>query len=204
MNSSLDSSSSNIDIFRYDYDEEFSETFVPPTWMIEFVEFRKRLFLAIVEPVIVTILGPVVVEDEMMMMPPEFDDIATTTGNINHSSYDYYNTTLTFDTNSTATERNSSNWMLVEDSTITSYARRRLSFLPSYVEDIDQYRETSMSFATLAMLFVLMSCMLLVFLSCFYHNQKTSPLFISPRRHRLPKLVPPPLPVDGYFSWVRI
>jgi len=49
-----------------------------------------------------------------------------------------------------------------------------------------------------------MSCILLILLSCFYHNQKTSPLFISPRRHRLPKLVPPPLPVAGYFDWVRV
>jgi hypothetical protein len=80
---------------------------------------------------------------------------------------------------------------------------RRLSFLPTYVEDINAFRETSMSFATLMMLFVIMGCLLLIFLSCFYHNQKTSPLFISPRRHRLPKLVPPPLPIDGYFDWVR-
>jgi hypothetical protein len=80
---------------------------------------------------------------------------------------------------------------------------RRLSFMPNYVEDINAFRETSMSFATLMMLFVIMGCLLLIFLSCFYHNQKTSPLFISPRRHRLPKLVPPPLPIDGYFDWVR-
>lgn len=61
-----------------------------------------------------------------------------------------------------------------------------------------------MSFATLTMLFTTMSCVLIVFLSCFYHNQKTSPLFISPRRHRLPRLVPPPLPVDGTFSWIKV
>jgi hypothetical protein len=81
---------------------------------------------------------------------------------------------------------------------------RRLSFLPSYVSNIKAFKETSMSFATLIMLFVTLSCVFLIFLSCFYHNQKTSPLFISPRRHRLPKLVPPPLPVDGYFSWVKV
>ena len=61
-----------------------------------------------------------------------------------------------------------------------------------------------MSFATLVMLFVTMSAVFVIFLSCFYHNQVTSPLFISPRRHRLPKLVPPPLPVQGYFSWVKV
>jgi hypothetical protein len=63
---------------------------------------------------------------------------------------------------------------------------------------------TNFSFATLLMLFLTLNCVFLIFLSCFYHNQKTSPLFISPRRHRLPKLVPPPLPVDGYFSWVKV
>ena len=60
------------------------------------------------------------------------------------------------------------------------------------------------SFATLAVMYIIMALILLVFLSCFYHNQKTSPLFVSPRRHRLPKLVPPPLPVDGAFSWVKV
>lgn len=82
--------------------------------------------------------------------------------------------------------------------------RRRLGLLPHYVQDINVYRETSMSFATLVMLFTIMTCVLLIFLSCFYHNQKTSPLFASPRRHRLPKLVPPPLPVDGTFSWIKV
>ena len=79
---------------------------------------------------------------------------------------------------------------------------RRLGFLPNYIDNASTIRETSMSFATLITLFVTMSCILLIFLSCFYHNQKTSPLFISPRRHRLPRLVPPPLPVNGYFDWV--
>lgn len=83
-------------------------------------------------------------------------------------------------------------------------SHRRLGFLPSYVEDVNYLRASSMSFATLAMMYLIMSVMLLVFLSCFYHNQKTSPLFVSPRRHRLPKLVPPPLPVDGAFSWVKV
>ena len=81
---------------------------------------------------------------------------------------------------------------------------RRLGFLPSYVEDVNYLKANSMSFATLAVMYIIMALILLVFLSCFYHNQKTSPLFVSPRRHRLPKLVPPPLPVDGAFSWVRV
>jgi hypothetical protein len=87
---------------------------------------------------------------------------------------------------------------------ITNDHHRRLGFLPNYVEDVSSFHETSMSFATLCMLFVIMMSTMLIFASCFYHNQKTSPLFISPRRHRLPKLVPPPLPVDGAFSWVKV
>ncbi|KAL9188190.1 hypothetical protein ACHAXT_006568 [Thalassiosira profunda] len=83
-------------------------------------------------------------------------------------------------------------------------SHRRLGFLPSYVEDVNYLRASSMSFATLTMMYIIMSVILLVFLSCFYHNQKTSPLFVSPRRHRLPKLVPPPLPVDGAFNWVKV
>jgi len=80
---------------------------------------------------------------------------------------------------------------------------RRLGFLPAYVEK-PTYGETSMSFASFFMLFFVLGMLMLVFLSCFYHNQKTSPLFISPRRHRLPKLVPPPLPVDSFFSWIKV
>jgi hypothetical protein len=91
----------------------------------------------------------------------------------------------------------------LEEYTSTS-PRRKLGFMPEYVEDVSAFRETSMTFATLAMLFTIMTCVLLVFLSCFYHNQKTSPLFASPRRNRLPKLVPPPLPVEGTFSWIKV
>mmetsp|Transcript_31695 Transcript_31695/g.67157 ORF Transcript_31695/g.67157 Transcript_31695/m.67157 type:complete len:1163 (-) Transcript_31695:2444-5932(-) len=83
-------------------------------------------------------------------------------------------------------------------------SHRRLGFLPSYVEDVTSYHANSMSFATLTMMYTIMIIILLVFLSCFYHNQKTSPLLVSPRRHRLPKLVPPPLPVDGAFTWVKV
>jgi hypothetical protein len=148
-----------------------NSTYTPPNWMIEFVNFRKRLFLWTIEPVIVTLLGPLeelldgdgddnyVYDDEMVL--PQF---ASSSG--------------------------------------VDTTHRRLSFLPNYVEDAHYFRETSMSMASCGVLTAIMICILLIFLSCFYHNQKTSPLFISPRRHRLPKLVPPPLPIDGYFSWV--
>jgi Late exocytosis, associated with Golgi transport len=95
--------------------------------------------------------------------------------------------------------------LLSQEQHTSSYHHRRLNFLPNYVSDITSLaKETSMSFATLIMLFVTMFTLSLIFLSCFYHNQKTSPLFISPRKHRLPQLVPPPLPVDGYFAWMKI
>ena len=145
-----------------------------PAWMIEFVNFRKRLFMQTVEPLIVALLGPVLEEDDSVGFPQ----------------------TLSVDV-----QYNGTKWHAVSD-------HRRLSFefdfIPNYVEDPYSYRETSMSFATLMMLIMLMSCMLVIFLACFYHNQKTSPLFISPRRHRLPRLVPPPLPIDGYFDWVSL
>lgn len=148
-----------------------------PQWMINVHECRKRLFLKIVEPIIVFILGPVVDEEDIII-------------NTNHVDHYYQNHHLYSPSSSYSEYNNQTNH------------GRRLGFLPNYVEDVSTFRESSMSFATLTMLFTIMTCVMIVFLSCFYHNQKTSPLFISPRRHRLPRLVPPPLPVDGTFSWV--
>ena len=137
-----------------------------PQWMHRFVDFRQRLFLQTIEPIIVFLLGPCTDGEEE-------SDVYTASSN-------YYD--------------------VIGD----PQYHRRLNFLPSYVSDLKAYKETSMSFATLIMLFITQTAVFLVFLSCFYHNQKTSPFFISPRRHRLPKLVPPPLPVDGFFSWVKV
>ncbi len=134
-----------------------------PQWVIDLHEFRKRLFLQTIEPIIELFLGPA-------------------SHNNNHSSTEYYEF----------------------DATTVDAQHRRLSFLPSYVEDVSYLRANSMTFATLTMMLIIMFIISLVFLSCFYHNQKTAPLFVSPRRHRLPKLVPPPLPVDGPFSWVKV
>ena len=163
-----------------------------PEWVINVHNFRQDLFLKVVEPIIVFMLGPV--EDGGVEQPNYHD-------NTNHNMYDPFQqqqqyqeftpmTTITNNNNTTAAT--------------TSFSNRRLNFLPNYVEDVSAFRETSMSFATLTMLFTIMTCIMIVFLSCFYHNQKTSPLFISPRRHRLPRLVPPPLPVDGTFSWIKV
>jgi Calcium-dependent channel, 7TM region, putative phosphate/Late exocytosis, associated with Golgi transport/Cytosolic domain of 10TM putative phosphate transporter len=148
--------------------------FVPPQWMYDLIDFRQRLFLKTVEPIIVLLLGPAVNDDD-------------------HTNNETDTTTVDDDDD-------------VSTDLDTQNHHRRLGFLPSYVSDVNTFRDTSMSFATLIMLFLTFTAVFLIFLSCFYHNQKTSPLFISPRRHRLPKLVPPPLPVDGYLGlkWVKV
>ena len=150
-----------------------NSTATAPAWMIEFVAFRKRLFLRTVEPVIVALLGPVEEEKDH-----EF--------NYDDGDMEFYYSPQFSDAASSGVDE----------------THRRLGFLPNYVEDAQYLRESSMTMASFAILFAIMSCIGLIFLSCFYHNQKTSPLFISPRRNRLPKLVPPPLPIDGYFAWV--
>ena len=165
-----------------------------PEWVINVHNFRQDLFLKVVEPIIVFMLGPV--EDGGVEQPNYHD-------NSNHNMYDPFQQYQQqqyqeFTPMTTITNNN------ITTATTTSYSNRRLNFLPNYVEDVSAFRETSMSFATLTMLFTIMTCIMIVFLSCFYHNQKTSPLFISPRRHRLPRLVPPPLPVDGTFSWIKV
>ena len=142
-----------------------------PQWVIDLHDFRKRLFLRTIEPIIEFLLGPA----------------AHNNNHHNNYSTDYDGYDATILTNTTVDEQH-----------------RRLSFLPSYVEDVSYLRANSMTFATLMMLLFIMFIISMVFLSCFYHNQKTAPLFVSPRRHRLPKLVPPPLPVDGPFSWVKV
>ena len=178
-----------------------------PEWVINIHNFRQRLFMQIVEPVIVLILGPV--EDDFnnnnstnFSIDETFDhEFDTGTSSFYNSFYHHQDR---YDHHHPYTPYiNESTYNLVHNNT-NENLHRRLSFLPNYVEDARQFRETTMSFATLAMLFTIMTSVMFVFLSCFYHNQQTSPLFISPRRHRLPRLVPPPLPVDGTFSWVSI
>ncbi len=160
-----------------------------PQWLIDAQHLRRRLFLRIVEPIIVLLLGPVVdTSDDQAdsSVAADFDDN-------NATNYNYNN-------DATASFTASSSYASDSD-------HRRLSFLPSWVENPNyssNHTSMTMTFATLTMMYIIMSVILLVFLSCFYHNQKTSPLFVSPRRHRLPKLVPPPLPVDGAFSWMKV
>lgn len=159
-----------------------------PQWMIDAHHFRKRLFLRTVEPIIVFLFGPAIGRNNDYDAIIIDDDVNSTTSNNDH--YYYYNN-ATSDSESFSSASN----------------HRRLSFLPSWVENPNyssNHTSMTMTFATLTMMYIIMSVILLVFLSCFYHNQKTSPLFVSPRRHRLPKLVPPPLPVDGALSWMKV
>ena len=166
-----------------------------PQWMIEMHYMRKRLFLRVVEPIIVLLLGPITTTDNN-------DDYYEQ----NQQQYNSeFTTEIILDSEF---DNNIDNSILLnqqqQQQQYQDHHGRRLSFLPAYVDDVNYLRASSMSFATLTMMYLIMSVILLVFLSCFYHNQKTSPLFVSPRRHRLPKLVPPPLPVDGAFSWVKV
>lgn len=150
-----------------------------PQWMIDAHSFRQQLFLRTIEPIIVLLLGPVVVDNDTNDHAAAIDD--------NTTNYNIF--------------PNATSPIAIDSS------HRRLSFLPSWVENPNyssNHTSMTMTFATLTMMYIIMSVILLVFLSCFYHNQKTSPLFVSPRRHRLPKLVPPPLPVDGAFSWMKV
>ena len=146
-------------------------------WAIYLDNSRREWFLTLIEPLVQCILGPLQ-SDEM--------GAAVHTVEQQEGPYD------------------GENILLFSENDESEHIHRRLSFLPEYVRNVKIYQETSMSFATLFVLFFLLSCLMMVFLSCFYHNQKTSPMFISPRRHRLPNLVPPPLPVDSMFSWVQI
>jgi len=159
-----------------------------PQWMIELHYTRKRLFLKLVEPIIVFLLGPT----DQQYYTDYYEDGIVNNSSGYTSTGEYYNSDEFITTTASINNQH------------ISSTHRRLGFLPSYVEDVSYLRASSMSFATLTMMYLIMSVILLVFLSCFYHNQKTSPLFVSPRRHRLPKLVPPPLPVDGAFSWVNV
>ena len=158
-----------------------------PEWMIELMKFQHYVFLNTVEPIIVRLLGPV---DPSLPFSPHFKKSQQILAKYSNQSQRYQYPYLIDDEQSDLHQNN-----------------RRLDYLPAFVknkiDDTTYFQETSMSFATFTMLLFIMSCILMVFLNCFYHNQKTSPLFISPRRHRLPNLVPPPLPVDGFFKWVR-
>lgn len=244
---------------------------VAPQWAHDFVAFRQRLFLAVVEPVIVTLLGPVdphhdsgdgssggggTYDDNGYRLNDPNEDFRKSVGGVGGShglaqasaspgrdddnsllktagrmmqnlvglgggddtyhidcNHHGYVSGPCYDPVTGSIRHDAQHMMMSEEEEFTmadsstplvDANHRRLGFLPAYIEDVSAYRETSMSFATLVMLFTIMSCLMVVFLSCFYHNQKTSPLFISPRRHRLPKLVPPPLPVDRFFSWIKV
>jgi hypothetical protein len=173
-------------------------------WASTFHEFRRRLFLFVIEPLIVIALGPGTNDENVN--DNDYDGMSMTmggTGTSEEADNTYYMSNA-FGATSTSSSTSSLSHAASSVSASVDQDHRRLGFLPAYVENATYYGETSMSFASFFMLFFMLGLLMLVFLSCFFHNQKTSPLFISPRRHRLPKLVPPPLPVDSFFSWIKV
>eukprot|EP00586_Coscinodiscus_wailesii_P016281 CAMPEP_0172519154 /NCGR_PEP_ID=MMETSP1066-20121228/291244_1 /TAXON_ID=671091 /ORGANISM="Coscinodiscus wailesii, Strain CCMP2513" /LENGTH=176 /DNA_ID=CAMNT_0013301681 /DNA_START=1891 /DNA_END=2421 /DNA_ORIENTATION=+ len=113
-----------------------------PEWMYELQSFRKQLFLKTVEPIIVYLLGPVETEE-------------APTENRHHQK--------THNSSSTVPEALSNDIVRTAETATSPAPRRRLGFLPNYVEDVSKFRETSVSFATLAMLFVMMIGLMLLF-----------------------------------------
>ena len=81
---------------------------------------------------------------------------------------------------------------------------RRLSSLPSYLQYNSSQMEQSMNIATFFFLVILSCLIMLTFLACFTHSKSTSPIFSSARLHRLPNLVPPPLPKKKFFAWIWV
>ncbi|KAL3827215.1 hypothetical protein ACHAXA_006770 [Cyclostephanos tholiformis] len=193
--------------YYHHYDDQRTAIQIPQ-WIIDVHIFRKRLFLRAVEPMIELFLG-----SSSSIGETKADDHDVAFHHRLDEDHDERHHWSTSSTSSSSDHRDTSMFDLVGITTVDA-SHRRLGLLPSWVANYTSHqndgseggflRTTSMSFATLTMLYIIMLVILLVFLSCFYHNQKTSPLFVSPRRHRLPKLVPPPLPVDGAFSWVKV
>ena len=159
------------------------------------MKLRQELFLSLVEPVIQFILGT----------------LDTTIPKIYKSTNFILNKSLLSKTrefaSSNATDEEISHAKKL--SYIPDYIHNMslinvTALVPDYVGNVPNAREISTSFATLAALFLWMSCMMFIFPNCLHHNQKTSTLFISPRRHRIPKLIPPTLPIDGFLNELKL
>jgi hypothetical protein len=147
-----------------------------PAWMVEFVQFRQRLFLQTVEPMVVRLLGPALPENHLhLLSAPAYQQARAAALSQHHdlgaAGDPFQNITAYGIHNHTPTTP----LLLPGNLSGAEFApshRRQLGFLPDYVEDASSFRETSMSFATLITLFATMASILLIFLSCFYHNQK--------------------------------
>lgn len=156
-----------------------SSTAQAPAWMIEFVEFRQRLFLQTVEPIIVRLLGPVLPASQLEISGYSFHRAVPLQKSLPHHFNDvdgdpFHNITAAGirNDNNNSILNIPANFSNRANPLLTPGNRRHLGFLPDYVEDASSFRETSMSFATLITLFATMASILLIFLSCFYHNQK--------------------------------
>jgi hypothetical protein len=87
-------------------------------------------------------------------------------------------------------------------------SHRKLISWSSYLQTHSTQLETSMNLASFFYLVLLSLVIMTTFLACFIHSSKTSPLFLTPRMHRLPNLTPPPLPAVNtagtFLAWVRV
>ena len=180
--------------------------------MIDLQEYRESVFLSTIEPSIVRLVTflDIDLEGEAIVSNDHDDDGGGGTigvggvGGIDGTNYNgNSNYKRLLDTTGGNGAIQSHSVGGENDPFPVSPSHRRLG-VNDYVKGLEKQRDTKLSFKAIATLFIIMSCIAGIFLSCFYHNQKTSPLFISPRRHRLPKLVPPPLPVDGALQWIKV
>ena len=97
-------------------------------WAIYLDNSRREWFLTLIEPLVQCILGPLQ-SDEM--------GAAVHTVEQQEGPYD------------------GENILLFSENDESEHIHRRLSFLPEYVRNVKIYQETSMSFATLFVLFFL-------------------------------------------------
>ena len=86
---------------------------------------------------------------------------------------------------------------------VVSSSRRGLASYPSYLEATSTQLDTKMNIVSFFFLAIIALVMIGTFVSCFMHSLLTSPLFTSARRHRLPLLVPPPLPTQTFLGWAK-
>jgi hypothetical protein len=163
--------SNATDIYATSSEWTSSSTTKAPAWMVAFVEFRQRLFLKTVEPIIVQLLGPSFPEPQLERHVSRNRQNRRLFSQHNLTSDDpFRNITITGIHSLTTSSLDFSGNLTISERLASNH--RKLGFLPDYVEDASSIRETSMSFATLITLFATMASILLIFLSCFYHNQK--------------------------------
>lgn len=155
-------------------------------WCEVLTSYHFRLFGAIVTPLITLIQRAA--DDASSYVSSDVSDVSDVSGS------DYNGDLL-------ASSANPKNPNLIDPSEVTE--ERRLASYPSYLEATSTQLDTKMTIASFFFLAVIAFVMIGTFVSCFMHSLLTSPLFTSARRHRLPLLVPPPLPTRTFLGWAK-